>query len=289
MSSSGSHDIQIKFWGARGSIPTPGKQFNKYGGNTSCVEVRCGETLLVIDAGTGIKNLGQSLVKEFGNSPVELHLLISHTHWDHIQGFPFFSLIFMKDKHIHIYGGHFYSEIKTLLAGQMQKEYFPVSLDELAAKLDFIDLEDLDENVFFINDIKIEFTYLMHPTLSFGFRIEYKGKIFVYATDNELIDNKNIPGFNKRNISNLVENADILIADCQYTEEEYPSRIGWGHSTVERVVALSKETGVKRLYMYHHDPYHDDKQIDRMVKDAKKKAGKSLKVYGAREEMTVFL
>jgi len=278
--------FDVTFWGVRGSIPTPEKIYLKYGGNTSCIEVRCGKSILIFDAGSGMKNLGASLAKEFGNKPAEVSMLISHTHWDHIQGFPFFSFIYMKEKKINVYGGHCYSDIRTLLGKQMDREFFPVTLDELFAQFKFSDLND---NPILIDDIKIYHTHLLHPALSVGYRVEYNNRIFVYLTDNELIDEDDLPGYNIRNVGSLIKNADVLVAEAQYTENEYLSKVGWGHSTAEKVVDISIQFGVKSVYIFHHDPYHSDDVIDEIVESGKKRAGKKLKVFGAKEGLTISL
>ena len=280
-------DFSIKFWGVRGSIPTPGKNFKKYGGNTPCVEVRCGETILIFDAGTGIRDLGISYAKEFQDRPHEINLFISHTHWDHIQGFPFFSYIYMKSKTINIYGGHYYIDLKTLLSGQMKKEYFPVQLENLPSNLKYSDITT--ENSIAIGDISVFHTYLLHPAMSLGYRVEYKNKVFVYATDNELIKNIEMPDFNMQNLDLLIKNADMLVAECQYSDREYPAKVGWGHSTIEGVVGIAKKFGVRRLYAFHHDPYHTDADIDKMILEGKNLAGKTLKIFGAREGQTVYI
>ena len=281
------YTMKIAFWGVRGSIPTPAPQFMKYGGNTACIEVRCGDTILIFDAGTGIKDLGISLAKEYGDKDLDVHVLISHTHWDHIQGLPFFSLNYMKNKTINFYGGHFYSDLKTLLSKQMEKEFFPVALNELQAKLNF---NGIDDNPFFITDeIKVYHTYLLHPTLSLGFRVEYKDLVFVYATDNELLDDEEMAEFNERNINNLFINADILVADSQYTLDEYTGKIGWGHSSIEKLVQIGKEFGVKQILLFHHDPFHDDIKLASIEKKAKELAGKEMKVKAAKEGMIIEL
>jgi phosphoribosyl 1,2-cyclic phosphodiesterase len=279
-------NIKITFWGVRGSIPTPGRKFRKYGGNTLCVEVRCDDTILIFDAGTGIRELGRSLNSEYGNTPIDLNLLISHTHWDHIQGFPFFEPAYMKKNSLSIYGGHSVSTLENLFIGQMNREYFPVTLSELAADIKFIELND---NPFYINNVNIYFTYLLHPVLSLGFRVEYLDKVFVYATDNEILLDPDMEDYNKKNYQRLVQDADVLVAECQYTEKEYFNRVGWGHAAIEKVVKLSNEFGVKNLYAFHHDFNHTDRDITRMIKRANKIAEKPLRVYGAREKTSVFL
>ncbi len=268
------------FWGVRGSIPTPGREFIKYGGNTSCVELRCGDTILVFDAGTGMRGLGRSLMKEFHGKNLELHVLFSHTHWDHIQGFPFLEPAYLKGNVINLYGGHSVSDLEKLILGQMDREYFPVTLMELASDVKFHQLSD---NPFSINDVKIYYTYLFHPGLSLGFRVEYRDRVFVYATDNEILIEPEMEGYNERNMENLIRNADILVAECQYTEAEYLKKIGWGHSSIDQVVRISRMFGVKNLFTFHHDPMRTDREIDRMIKHASRIARKKLRVYAGRE------
>lgn len=280
------HDIMVKFWGTRGSIPTPGKYFIKYGGNTSCVEVRCGNTILIFDAGSGMRELGASLIHEFGADPNEYHIFISHTHWDHIQGFPFFSMAYLPQNRINFYGGNSVSTLEKLIYGQMEKEYFPVSLYELASKVTFTTLTD---SPFDINDIRIHFTHQIHPSLSLGFRVEYKGKTVVYATDSELSIDPELEAINEKNIGNLIRGADVLIADCQYTKEQYKSKVGWGHSSIDKVIDMCNKFGVKNLFAFHHDPLRTDEELDIMIQDAQQLALPPLRVFGAREQSSVYL
>ncbi len=273
--------IQTTFWGVRGSIPTPGKEFVRYGGNTPCVEARFGDTILVFDAGTGMRELGRSLAREFRGKPLDLHILISHTHWDHIQGFPFLDVAYNPGNRITLYGGHSVSNFEKLILGQMEREYFPVTLFEMSADIKFITLK---ENPFHINDLKVYFTHLFHPALSLGYRVEYRDRVFVYATDNEILTEPEMEGYNERNVGNLIRDADILVAECQYTEEEYLKKIGWGHSSIDEVVRISRKFGVKNLFSFHHDPLRTDREIDRMIKQARKLAKKDMKIYGAREK-----
>ncbi|MBP8084044.1 MAG: MBL fold metallo-hydrolase [Spirochaetes bacterium] len=278
--------MKVKFWGVRGSIAVPGAEYYKYGGNTSCVEVRCGDSIIVLDAGTGIRGLGMNLLKEFGDKPININILISHTHWDHIQGFPFLPHIYIPGNTINLYGGHTVNTLEKLIMVQMHREYHPVTIYELAADVNFF---ELTQNQFRIGETDILFTHLLHPGLSLGFRLVYEGKILAYLTDNEILPNKDMAQYNWENIGHLIKNADMVIADCQYSEEEYSKKIGWGHSSINQVVKICSEYGVKTLSAFHHDPVHTDKDIDKMVKEARKDAGNGLRVYGAREGEEIIL
>lgn len=280
------YNIKIKFWGVRGSIPTPGKYFLKYGGNTPCVEIRCGDTIIILDAGTGLRELGASLLHEFAGSPKEYNILISHTHWDHIQGFPFFHMAYLPGNKISFYGGNSVSALEELIYGQMDKEYFPVTVFELASNVVF---NTLAESPFFINDVKIYFTHLIHPSLSLGFRIEYKGKVVVYATDSEISDDPEIEMINERNIGNLIKDADVLIADCQYTDEEYKNKHGWGHTAISKTVEISNRFNVKNLFAFHHDPLRTDEELDIILYNAGKLVKPPMKLFGAAEKKTIYL
>ncbi|HNV46322.1 MAG TPA: MBL fold metallo-hydrolase [Spirochaetota bacterium] len=278
------HPITVKFWGTRGSIPTPGKYFVKYGGNTPCVEVRCGDTILIFDAGTGMRELGASLLHEFAGSPREYHILISHTHWDHIQGFPFFHVAYLPGNKVTFYGGNSVSALENLIFGQMDREYFPVTLFELSAEVTF---KTLVESPFAINDVKLYFTHQIHPALSLGFRIEYRGRVVVYATDSEISNDPEIERINERNIGSLIKDADILIADCQYTAEEYQAKVGWGHTSIDKAVEMSNRYGVRNLFAFHHDPLRTDEQLDIMIDNARNLVKPPLRLHCAREKTTV--
>ena len=279
-------DFRVKFWGVRGSIPTPGKKFIRYGGNTPCVEVRCGDTLIIIDAGSGLRELGDSLLQEFNGRKAEIHMLISHTHWDHIQGFPFFKLAYIPGTVINFYGGHSVSTLEKLIFGQMEREYFPVSLNELQSTIGF---NALTESPFKINDVTIYFTHLIHPTLSLGFRIEYRGRVFVYATDSEISLDPEIEKINEKNLSYLMHDADAVVADCQYDMEEYENKAGWGHSAIEKTVEICNKFNVKNLFAFHHDPSRTDDQLDELIIKGKAVANPGLNVYPAKEKQMIFL
>ena len=288
--------MQVRFWGTRGSIATPGPDTVRYGGNTSCVEVRTqGGTLLVLDAGTGLRPLGDALAAA-GDAAHHGHLLIGHTHWDHIQGFPFFAPLFKAGNQWDVYAPRgFGASLRETLAGQMQYTYFPVSLDALGATIRY---HDLVEGGFTIDDVRVTARYLNHPALTLGYRVEADGVTVVYASDHECHSQASTalgkplaqvlaemhPG--DRRHCDFVAGADLLIHDTQYTAAEYPAHVGWGHSTVEYVVDLAMAAGVKRVALYHHDPRHDDAAVDAMVAMARQRvrdAGGTVEVFAAAE------
>lgn len=277
--------MTVRFWGVRGSICAPGKKFSKMGGNTSCVEVRCGNTIIIIDAGTGIRLFGDDLLKKT-SEPQNIHILISHTHWDHIQGFPFFELSYRKGHNITLYGGHSVSTLERLIMGQMDKEYVPVTLPELSANVKFVHLK---KTPFMIDDVSVDFTHLLHPGLALGYRLEYKGRSFAYVADNEVISDPSMEHFNWKNLGSLIHDADIVAADCQFTSDEYVKKVGWGHSSIDNVVELCNEYKVKKLLAFHHDPHHEDSFVKSMVRNAHKNAIKPLEVFPAREGDEYFL
>lgn len=288
--------MRIRFWGTRGSLATPGPSTLRYGGNTSCVEAcSAGGTIIMFDIGTGAHRLGRTLVQE-RDGPISGHVLISHTHWDHIQGIPFFEPFFVADSEWHIYGPRgLGSSLRETLAGQMQYTYFPVTLDQLAAKIHF---HDLVEGSFRIGDVVVTTQYLHHPALTLGYRIEADGVSVVYASDHEphspeLAEQGYRPtGGEDDRHARFIADADLLIHDAQYTAEEYPRKKGWGHSTVEYVVDTALAAGVRRVALFHHDPLRDDNAIDELVKRTRDRiAGQDgrLEVMAAAEGQTLEL
>ena len=250
--------IRVKFWGVRGSVPVPGSQTSGVGGNTSCVEVRAGNSLLVFDGGTGLRLLGKSIAKEM---PLSLHLFFSHVHWDHIQGFPFFGPAFVPGNTIHMYGGaQVTGRVESAMVGQMESPSFPVRLDQLPAKLLFHDLNSGDA-VEVASDVKVRCAAGNHPGGVLAYRVEHAGRSIVYLTDHEP------DGGQPTAITELTKGADVLIYDCMYTPEEYAgkkdgvSRVGWGHSTFEMGAALAKDAGVGELVLFHHDPEQNDMDV----------------------------
>jgi phosphoribosyl 1,2-cyclic phosphodiesterase/CheY-like chemotaxis protein len=296
----GSVPPRIKLWGVRGSLPVPGPATNRYGGNTSCVEVRADGEIIVLDAGTGIRGLGLALEKELGPETVKLTLLISHTHWDHIQGLPFFAPAYISKNLIRILGYEgARSGLSTILAAQMETPFFPVGLHELQSHLAIEELKDME---FHIGKVKVKAKFVNHPGICAGYRLFTSAGSIAYMPDNEpyeplklkLAAQDGIDGNEARDFAvgeraKLVEflrDCDVAILDSQYTDEEYKAHVGWGHSSMSSTVLLALDANVKRVLFFHHDPSHDDDMIDRMVEQARelvRKSGNAMVVEGARE------
>lgn len=254
--------FNVKFWGVRGSIACPSPNHIRYGGNTSCVEFDVGTRRIVFDAGTGIRGLGQQFMSQ---GPQEIHLLLTHTHWDHINGFPFFVPAYVPGYKLHIMAGHLNKDggVKSVLSSQMENPMFPVPIEAMQAEMIFQDFQ-AGEDLHLWDDVGIKTAPLNHPNGATGYRVEYEGRSACYVTDTEHRD-----GELDRNILELIEGADLVIYDCTYTEEEMPAHIGWGHSTWNEGVKLCKAAGAKRLCIFHHDPDHDDRFMDALVEEAR--------------------
>jgi CheY-like chemotaxis protein len=289
--------MRIRFWGTRGSLPKPGKTTLRYGGNTSCVELRTGAgTLIVLDCGTGAHELGQALL-DSGPSPLRGHLLISHTHWDHIQGFPFFAPLFARDTEWDIYApGGLGRRLEATLAGQMEYTYFPVTLEQLDATVRY---HDLVEGAFDIGDVRVVARFLNHPALTLGYRLEVGGTSLVYAVDHEPHSVHHADAGNQapvhqedRRHIEFCAGADLVIHDATYTLAEYPKRVGWGHSPVEYAVDVAAAAGVRRLALFHHAMTRDDDAVDRLVVEGRARAaarGSSVEIFAAAEGQVVEL
>ena len=274
-------NVRIKFWGTRGSIPAPGRETVKYGGNTTCVEIRSGEgTCIIIDAGTGIRSLGKKLLKE---DVREIHLLITHTHWDHIQGFPFFGPAYRADTVIKIYGvPPTFEKLGKLLAGQMSFDYFPAEFHKLPATIEFVEIK---KDGFLLKEFFIKSIETNHPLVTHAYRFEKGKKVFVFMTDNEL-DSQEIARVSWDEHVEFVKGADILVHDAQYTLEDFPRLKGWGHSSWQRTLEFAEEGKVEEVVLFHHDPERKDQEIDSILRKAKRiiqRNGYRLRVSAARE------
>lgn len=294
--------VRVTFWGTRGSIATPGPATTRFGGNTACVEVRCGGEILIFDAGTGLRELGLALAREFDRRPLTVHLFISHTHWDHIQGFPFFLPAYHPATTIHIYGAAGQGRpLEKLLCGQMDPDYFPVALGDLAAALR---VHEFRAEAFVIGETTVSAMYLNHPGMTLGYRVHHAGRTVVYATDTEpyrstLARAGQQPAVGEaygaeldRELVEFVTGADLYIGEAQYTDEEYREKVGWGHSSLSATVEVAVRGGVKALALFHHDPMHTDDVIAAMVETAQRQIaarGAALTCFAAYEGQTLDL
>ena len=263
MSNPNANSLTVSFRGVRGSTPAPGDATARYGGNTSCVEVRADNQVLILDAGTGIRRLGIDLLKEFETSPIEVALLISHTHWDHIQGLPFFAPAYSAERKIRVLAARGAgAELTRALRNQMEPIYFPVSFDRLPG---LMAVEELASDDVILGPFRVRVAALNHPGGSTGFRIEANGGSIAYLPDHEPFENDSANDA----LSEFVREVDLLILDTQYTETEFQLHRGWGHGCLTNSVALAINAGVRQLAFFHHDPERDDEQIDRMVECAR--------------------
>jgi len=250
--------MKIKIWGCRGSLPTPGTDTIKYGGNSTCVEVRLDDgQLIIFDAGSGIRRLGKAIMKD--PSTKEMYLFLTHAHWDHLMGFPFFTPIYIDSYKINVRGGPIAKKsLRGYLKQQMEAPYFPVRFDSLRAQFDFTQGDPEKREIGAAQVIPIR---LIHPNGCYGFKVIENGKSFVFFTDHELDFIKDQrPKVEK--LLKFCEGANLLIHDAQYTDEQYKNTKGWGHSTFNTVIDFGIEANVKKLGMFHHDPEHTDTQLE---------------------------
>ena len=273
--------MRIRFWGVRGSTPTPEPANARYGGNTPCIEVRLQNgTLIVLDCGTGLRLLGKNLLAEFGQRPIAAYVFLTHFHWDHLHGLPFFPPLYRSGNtflfHAHVKGR---KKLKSVIEGQMSDPFFPVDMRATQSTRHFFERGDEPINV---EGAVISSAPMHHPQGCSGYRIEADGAAFVLATDTE-------PGspMHDAAVRELARNADVLVYDCQYTPEELngPKR-GWGHSSWLEGTRIARSSGVKRLLMFHHDPDHDDAFVDGLVANAQREFENS---EGAREGLELEL
>lgn len=254
--------VAVKFWGVRGSIACPSPQHVVYGGNTSCLEVFAGDHRIILDAGTGIRNLGFEFLRDGVKKGV---LMLTHTHWDHINGFPFFGPAFMANSEFTICAGHLSETggVENVLANQMANPTFPVPLEALQAELNFEDFK-AGANWTMEGGVSVKTAPLNHPNGSTGYRIEHGGRSVCYVTDTE-----HIIGKPDQTILSFIEGADIVVYDCTYTDDEFKPKIGWGHSTWQEGVRLCKAANVKQLAIFHHEPDHNDDFMRQVEIDAR--------------------
>ncbi|MDP2105645.1 MAG: MBL fold metallo-hydrolase [Desulfobulbaceae bacterium] len=280
--------MRVKFWGVRGSIPCPGGHTAKYGGNTSCIEIRFDDVgrQIIIDAGSGLRELGNFMMgHDLPKGPISTSIYLSHTHWDHIMGFPFFTPIYLPSTRIEVFGpvSHESDTLETIVGGQMTYRYFPVRQAELAATISYANLK---EGRFDLGDgITLTTKYLNHPILCLGYRFEYQGKVFCTAYDTEpyqnlfctdsdsteydegmALEGEVVAREQNEALESFVAGADLLVYDAQYTQGEYiPGKVGWGHSSMEFAIAVARRRQVKRLALFHHEPVRTDGEFDELA------------------------
>jgi phosphoribosyl 1,2-cyclic phosphodiesterase len=253
-------DFFVRFWGVRGSIACSGPRTARYGGNTSSLEVRCGERLLLFDAGTGIRYLGNALEAD---KRLEADLYFTHTHFDHVCGLPFFRPVFQPRNTIRLWAGHLADgmTLRRVMNEFMMPPLFPVPPEVFRAKIEYRDFsagETLDAGP----AVALRTAALNHPDGATGYRVEYAGRSLCYLTDTE-----HVPGALDANILALIAGADLVIYDSMFTDEEYERYVGWGHSTWQEGVRLCRAAGAKRLVVFHHDPEHDDDMLDGIARE----------------------
>ena len=299
--------LSVRFWGVRGSIPCPGRDTVEYGGNTSCLEIRAGGRLLIIDLGTGVKPLGDQLMaNDFKKGPLDMDIFISHTHWDHIMGFPMFTPIFIPGTKMRIRGPVSYNDdsLASIIGDQLSYRYWPVRQSELAAQIQY---EELKETTIDMGGgLRVTTKYLNHPLLCLGYRFDYQGKSIVTAYDHEPFRNlfptdPGDPSYDEiaamegeatakeenEKMLRFFEGADILIHDTQYTAPEFEKHLGWGHSSFEYAIEAASEAGVKKLCFFHHDPNRTDEQLQSLADRYMDLARPGPAIIMAREALTV--
>jgi phosphoribosyl 1,2-cyclic phosphodiesterase len=296
---------RIKFWGTRGSIAVPSPETLRYGGNTTCLELRADGEIVVLDAGSGIRPLGVALDREFQGRPIKLSLLITHAHWDHIQGFPFFKPAYDSKNEIRIFGfdgaGATFREIMT---EPMRSPFFPITMRELSARMD---INKLTEMKFSLGQLDIHAAFVNHPGVCAGYRIFTSGGSVAFLPDHEPYEfflhsargqqpspeqAREIAADQHAALVQFLRGSDVLILDAQYTDQEYETHIGWGHGSISSAVSLAREAEVQTLLLFHHDPSHDDKFVDKMVESARElvaRSGSHLEVAGAQQDSEILL
>lgn len=281
-----SSDLSVRFWGVRGSIPSPLPTHMRYGGNTSCVEVRYGDQLLILDAGSGIRLLGQDLMDRVGGKELGGTLILSHAHWDHIQGLPFFMPGYSERNRFSIVAGPGKGVVlNEALRNQMSAPHFPVGFEQLRG---FAPMAELEPGTNLIGKLKVKTTELNHPGGCTGFRVETSQGSLGYLPDHEPWGPDAAEAHGA--LVEFVRGLDLLILDGQYTAEEYPQKIGWGHGCLPNTVELAIEAGVRRLALFHHDPSRTDIQVDAMLAEARRVAtGSNTAIVAASENEPIVI
>jgi len=299
--------MRIKFWGVRGSVPIPGPHTSFFGGNTSCAEVDADEgVLIIVDAGTGIRSLGKDLTRP--RDSLLVHLLITHTHWDHLCGYPFFAPLYSPATKVIIHGrGHFGMTLEEIISNQMKYSYFPTRAALLPASVEY---DEIETTSFTIESVKVDVMNTNHPVLSLAYRLTHGGKSVVFTGDHEpyydfVSDDETSTGIfrtedlqataeeQNRRVIEFCSGADLIVADAQYTPEEYEEKRGWGHMTYEHAVRLTVEGGASQLALTHHDPDRADDAVKEIENRARELAARISAdpplVFAARENMEVAL
>ncbi len=296
--------IRVKFWGVRGSIPCPGPTTAKYGGNTSCLQIKTDlDYQIIIDAGTGIRHLAADLLKDPEvKKPLKIYLFLTHTHWDHIMGFPFFTPIYMPDSEITIFGPVTFEDepLEKVVGGQLTYRYFPLRQDELRSKIKYQNLKE--GNMKLPGGLVVSYKYLNHPVLCLGYRFEYKNKKFCTCYDHEPFQNlfkgdvineeegEMAANDNNARITAFFKDADLLVHDAQYTSIEYKKFKGWGHSTYKYAISQAVKGEVKRLALFHHDPERTDAQLDDVKNVFQKQySSNNIEIFPAHEKLEIEL
>jgi phosphoribosyl 1,2-cyclic phosphodiesterase len=269
------NSLSVIFHGVRGSTPSPGNATARYGGNTSCVEIRTNDQILILDAGTGIRGLGDNLITAFGSRPIKASLLISHTHWDHIQGLPFFAPAYSPNNTIRLFAAKGdRQKIDRGLRNQMDAIHFPVDLEQLSG---LRGVEEFDSDDVTLGDFRIRVAALNHPGGCAGFRIDANQSSVAYLPDHE-------PCEENLKLMEFAQGVDLLILDTQYNESEYLAHRGWGHGCLSASVQFAIGAGARELALFHHDPSHNDYHIDQMIERGRNLAGATGLIVNAASE-----
>lgn len=285
--------VQVRFWGVRGSIPVPGPTTVRYGGNTPCVELRHEGELFICDSGTGIRELGFRLLKEFSGKPLEADVFVTHTHWDHIQGWPFFIPAYNPKSRMRIHSAHGVGAgFEQIFRSQMAHNFFPVEINDMAAKLEFVRVD----KPFQVKGIPVQTLFTNHPGVDVAYRFNFPGATIVYLTDHECHraqgTDADFYAGQDRLVAAFCQDADLLICDAQYDDEDYKMKRGWGHSRWRDAVELAVAAKVKRLALFHHEPTRSDDAIDKTVAQAQGLAQEmkgSFELFAAREGQEILL